>query len=92
MLFSPRTIKVNKQTKYNRTMNNNESNEDEDIDWATTMLPPLPPSLLFFGLERAGFSSDLLDKATVEPLTTNAHHKGVTPEDFFKSGLDQIFR
>lgn len=29
---------------------------------------------------------------TTEPLATNAHHKGVSPEDMAKSGLDEMFR
>ncbi|CAM9604647.1 unnamed protein product [Scytosiphon promiscuus] len=40
----------------------------------------------------SGIASGLLEKATIEPLTTNAHHKGVAPDDFAKSGLDRIFR
>eukprot|EP00904_Undaria_pinnatifida_P007943 jgi/Undpi1/4279/HiC_scaffold_17.g07645.m1 len=40
----------------------------------------------------AGFSSELLEKATTENLTANAHTKGVAPKDFAASGLDQIFR
>eukprot|EP00903_Cladosiphon_okamuranus_P009483 g9037.t1 len=40
----------------------------------------------------SGVSSELLVKMTTEPLATNAHHKGVAPEDMAKSGLDEIFR
>ena len=40
----------------------------------------------------SGFSSELLVKMTTEPLATNAHHKGVAPEDMAKSGLDEMFR
>lgn len=29
---------------------------------------------------------------TTEPLATNAHHKGVAPEDMARSGLDEMFR
>lgn len=39
-----------------------------------------------------GFPDGLLKKASTEPLTTNQHHKGVTPEDFQSSGLGKIFR
>ncbi|CAM9597266.1 unnamed protein product [Ectocarpus sp. 12 AP-2014] len=40
----------------------------------------------------SGVPTSLLGKAQVEPLATNAHHKGVSPDDFAESGLDTMFR
>ncbi|CAM9864822.1 unnamed protein product [Pylaiella littoralis] len=40
----------------------------------------------------SGFSDEMLEEMATEPLATNAHHKGVAPDDLVKSGLDEMFR
>ncbi|CAM9706997.1 unnamed protein product [Ascophyllum nodosum] len=52
---------------------------------------------LFAGVEDTSrmlsdIPNGLLDRARREPITANSHNRGVTPQDFAVSGVDEVFR